>query len=58
VRGTSFAAPLVAASLALEPQGGRAAVTALAATARPLRKTDHGLVCADCAIAPRMMGLK
>jgi hypothetical protein len=58
VRGTSFAAPLVAASLAMEPQGGRAAVTALAATATPLRRTEHGLVCADCAVAPRSLGLK
>jgi hypothetical protein len=58
VRGTSFAAPLVAASLAMQAQGGRAAVTALAATATPLRRTDHGLVCARCAIAPRTMGLK
>lgn len=59
LRGTSFAAPLVAASLALaverDPNG---ALADLAATAKPAPKLGHGIVCATCATPPRAVGLK
>ncbi len=54
VRGTSFAAPLVAASLARS-----GSVTSLAATARPGHgRVGRGIVCGDCATAPKNVGLK
>ncbi len=54
VRGTSFAAPLVAASLA---RAGN--VTALAAGARPGRgRVGQGIVCGDCATPPKAVGIK
>ena len=58
VRGTSFASPLIAASLAMQRQDGDAAIRALAASAKPLRNTEHGLACATCAVLPRVVGLK
>ncbi|GGE17365.1 hypothetical protein GCM10011529_24860 [Polymorphobacter glacialis] len=46
VRGTSFAAPLVAARLAVMPGG----IAAVSAEARPARagKVGRGIVCGDC----------
>ncbi len=59
LRGTSFAAPLVAASLAMIDKGDpRRAVTELAATAKPAPKLGHGIVCGSCATPPRAVGLK
>jgi hypothetical protein len=54
VRGTSFAAPLVTASLAR-----MGSVDALAATAVPGRgRVGRGIVCAGCGISPKTMGIK
>ncbi len=54
VRGTSFAAPLVAARLAAV-----ASVTALANEATPGRgKVGRGIVCKSCRIAPKAVGVK
>lgn len=54
VRGTSFAAPLVSARLALA-----GTVDALAAEARPGHgRVGRGVVCGSCAIAPRAVGLR
>jgi subtilisin family serine protease len=54
LRGTSFAAPLVAASLAR-----LGSLDALAASAKPGRgRVGQGIVCADCATAPKAVGLK
>jgi len=59
LRGTSFAAPLVAASLARLDRGdGAQALTALAGEARPGGKVGRGIVCGDCATAPRAVGIK
>jgi hypothetical protein len=54
VRGTSFAAPLVTASLARI-----GSVEALAATVRPGRgRVGRGIVCGDCGIPAKNVGLK
>jgi len=54
VRGTSFAAPLAAARLAVAGSPQR-----LAAEARPGRgRVGRGIVCGDCRIAPRVVGAK
>lgn len=59
LRGTSFAAPLVAASLARLDRGdGVQALAALAREAKPGRKVGRGIVCGDCAIAPKAVGIK
>jgi hypothetical protein len=60
VRGTSFAAPLVAASLARLDQGdGARTLAALTETARPGgRNLGRGIVCGACATPPRLVGLK
>lgn len=59
LRGTSFAAPLVAASLArLDRGGGQQALAALAGEAKPGRKVGRGIVCGDCATAPKAVGIK
>ena len=54
VRGTSFAAPLAAARLALSGSAQR-----LAAEARPAKgRVGRGLVCGDCRVDPRAVGAK
>jgi hypothetical protein len=54
VRGTSFAAPLAAARLAMVGSAQR-----LAAEARPGRgRIGRGIVCADCRIAPKTVRAK
>lgn len=54
VRGTSFAAPLVTASLAR-----LGSVDGLAATAMPGRgRVGRGIVCGDCGTAPKQVGAK
>lgn len=54
LRGTSFAAPLVTASLAR-----LGSIDALAAAARPGRgRVGHGIVCGACGVAPKSVGLK
>jgi len=60
LRGTSFAAPFVAASLArLDHGNAGAAVAALAAEARPARgPVGRGIVCSDCGVGPKAVGLK
>jgi len=60
LRGTSFAAPFVAASLArLDHGNAGAAVAALAAEARPAKgAVGRGIVCSDCGIGPKTVGLK
>jgi len=59
LRGTSFAAPLVAASLARLDRGdGGQALAALAGEAKPGRKVGRGIVCGDCATAPKAVGIK
>ncbi|MDH7638787.1 S8 family serine peptidase [Sphingomonas oryzagri] len=56
LRGTSFAAPLVAASLAKLDRGD--AVAVLAGEAKPGRKVGRGIVCGDCATPPKAVGIK
>jgi hypothetical protein len=60
LRGTSFAAPFVAASLARLDRGDpAAAVAALAALARPGKGAiGRGIVCGDCGTPPKAMGIK
>jgi len=60
LRGTSFAAPFVAASLARLDHGNvDAAVAALTAQARPAKgAVGRGIVCADCGVGPKAVGLK
>lgn len=60
LRGTSFAAPLVAASLARLDRGSPgAALAALGAEARPAKgAVGRGIVCADCGTPPKAVGLK
>ncbi|MBV9841495.1 MAG: S8 family serine peptidase [Sphingomonadaceae bacterium] len=59
LRGTSFAAPLVAASLARADRGDPAqAIRAVAADARPGAKVGRGIVCGSCATPLRAVGLK
>jgi hypothetical protein len=54
VRGTSFAAPLAAARLALDGSPER-----LAAEARPgSGRVGRGIVCFQCRIDPRLVGAK
>lgn len=54
LRGTSFAAPLVAARLAMVGDAAR-----LAGEARPGGgKVGRGIVCGDCRVPPRAVGLK
>ena len=54
VRGTSFAAPLAAARLAMVGSAQR-----LAAEARPGRgRVGRGIVCADCRVAPKAVRAK
>ena len=54
VRGTSFAAPLAAARLAMVGSAQR-----LAGEARPGRgRVGRGIVCADCRVAPKVVGAK
>lgn len=56
LRGTSFAAPLVAASLAKLDRGD--AVAMLAGEAKPGKKVGRGIVCGDCATPPKAVGIK
>jgi subtilisin family serine protease len=59
LRGTSFAAPLVAASLARLDRGdGGQAIAALAGQARPGARVGRGIVCGDCATPPRAVGIR
>jgi hypothetical protein len=60
LRGTSFAAPFVAASLArLSYRDGAAAIAALSAAARPAKgAVGRGIVCGDCGTPPKAVGLK
>jgi len=60
LRGTSFAAPFVAASLArLDHGNAGAAVAALTAEARPAKgAVGRGIVCGDCGVGPKTVGLK
>ena len=60
LRGTSFAAPFVAASLARLDHGDPAATLAvLAAQARPAKGAiGRGIVCGDCGTPPKAVGLK
>jgi len=60
LRGTSFAAPFVAASLArLDYGDAAAAVAALAMQARPGKGAiGRGIVCGDCGTPPKAVGLK
>jgi len=60
LRGTSFAAPFVAASLArLDHGDAAAAVAALATQARPGKGAiGRGIVCGDCGTPPKAVGLK
>ncbi len=58
VRGTSFAAPLVSARLALAG-GGAPAVAAISQQAVKGRgKVGRGIVCSSCRTSPRDVGLK
>jgi hypothetical protein len=54
VRGTSFAAPLASARLALVGSPGLLATEARRGTGR----VGRGIVCGDCAVAPRMVRAK
>jgi hypothetical protein len=54
VRGTSFAAPFVAARLAAT--GSSASLAAEAAPGKG--KVGRGIVCRNCRVAPKMVGLK
>ena len=60
LRGTSFAAPFVAASLARLDRGNSAvALAALGSEARPAKgAVGHGIVCGDCGTLPKAVGLK
>lgn len=60
LRGTSFAAPFVAGSLARLDHGNPdAAIAALGAGARPAKgAVGRGIVCGDCGTPPREVGLK
>ena len=59
VRGTSFAAPLVAARLAAAGGDGPAAMRAADAEAVPGKgKVGRGVLCAACRVAPRDVGAK
>lgn len=59
LRGTSFAAPIVAAQLVLAVQAKAAQpVTTVAAAAVPGKAVGRGIVCAACRIAPRTVGLR
>jgi hypothetical protein len=60
LRGTSFAAPFVAASLArLQPGDPAATIALLAAHARPAKgAVGRGIVCGDCGTPPKAVGLK
>ncbi len=54
VRGTSFAAPFVAARLAATGTAAR-----LAAEARPGKgKVGRGVICSNCDVSPKAVGLK
>ncbi len=56
VRGTSFAAPLVAARLALASSGGRGALGVVSAEAVPGKgKVGQGIVCRPCRIEPKLV---
>jgi len=60
LRGTSFAAPFVAGSLARLDRGDPAgAIAALAAQARAAKgAVGRGIVCADCGTSPKAVGIK
>jgi hypothetical protein len=59
VRGTSFAAPLVAARLAVAGGSGASALTAVAAEATPGKgAVGRGVVCQSCRVDPRNVGAK
>lgn len=58
VRGTSFAAPLVAGSLARVYGGGDQAIARLAERATPGRHVGRGIVCGDCRTPPGALGLR
>lgn len=60
LRGTSFAAPFVAASLARLDRGNSAvALAALGSEARPAKgAVGRGIVCGDCGTLPKAVGLK
>ena len=54
VRGTSFAAPFVAARIA-----ATGSTALLAAEAVPGKgKVGQGIICRQCRVAPKMVGLK
>jgi hypothetical protein len=60
LRGTSFAAPFVAASLARLNRGdAETTIAALGAEARPAKgAVGKGIVCGDCGTAPKAVGIK
>jgi len=60
LRGTSFAAPFVAASLARLDRGNAgSALAALGAQARPAKgAVGRGIVCGECGTPPNAVGLK
>jgi hypothetical protein len=59
VRGTSFAAPLVTARLALAAAGGGSAIDAVAAEAVPGKgPVGRGVVCGACRVDPRTVRAK
>ena len=60
LRGTSFAAPFVAASLARLDRGNAgSALAALAADARPAKgAVGRGIVCGDCGTPPKAVGIR
>ena len=59
LRGTSFAAPIVAARLILAVQGGAMRpIDVVAVAAMPGKAVGRGIVCAECRIAPRSVGIR
>jgi hypothetical protein len=60
LRGTSFAAPFVAASLARLNRGdAETTIAALGAEARPAKgAVGKGIVCGDCGTPPKAVGIK
>jgi len=59
VRGTSFAAPFVAGTLARLYNGdARQVLTRLGAQAKPGRNVGRGIICGECRTLPRTVGLR